>query len=96
MICECLLLRMIIYANMFSLIKSMSCNAIYNFFLFTAVVERGVELKILVNEHATHKYLMKKYLRRLSEKIKDKKRYANVQLKYFSVSIIQYFLLYVM
>ena len=56
------------------------------FSIFLAVVKRGVELKVLVNEHASHKYLMKKYLRKLSDKVKNKRRSANIQLKFFSVS----------
>ena len=55
-------------------------------FYLLAVVKRGVELKVLVNEHASHKYLMKKYLRKLSDKVKNKRRSANIQLKFFSVS----------
>ena len=55
-------------------------------FYLLAVVKRGVELKVLVNEHASHKYLMKKYLRKLSDKAKNKRRSANIQLKFFSVS----------
>jgi len=55
--------------------------------LKNAVIKNGVEVKFLVNEHASHKYLMKKYLRKLSEKLRDKRRNANIQLKFFSSKI---------
>ena len=59
---------------------------VFHTYFFTAVIKNGVEVKFLVNEHASHKYLMKKYLRKLSEKLRDKRRNANIQLKFFSVS----------
>ena len=59
---------------------------VFRTFFITAVIKNGVEVKFLVNEHASHKYLMKKYLRKLSEKLRDKRRNANIQLKFFSVS----------
>ena len=70
--------------------KKNSCDfctyVIFCYFCFSAVIKNGVEVKFLVNEHASHKYLMKKYLRKLSEKLRDKRRNANIQLKFFSVS----------
>ena len=59
---------------------------VFHTYFITAVIKNGVEVKFLVNEHASHKYLMKKYLRKLSEKLRDKRRNANIQLKFFSVS----------
>ena len=63
----------------------MQASLFLKYTLFTALTQRNVQVKLLFNEHATHKYEMKKHLKAFMYDVKKKRRHADIDAKVFAV-----------
>merc|ERR1711862_926541 len=52
-----------------------------------AMVKRGVSVKFLLNDHATHRYEMKKHLRTFIYDVKKRRRSADIKAKVYSSKV---------
>ena len=57
--------------------------------MYLAMSARKVEVKLLLNEHATHKYQMKKHLKAFMYDVKRRHK-ARIEAKVYTVSILFY------
>ena len=48
--------------------------------------KKDVEVKLLLNEHATHKYEMRRHLKTFMYDLKKRRRSARIQAKVYTVS----------
>ena len=58
----------------------------------TAIHKRNVEVRILVNEHATHQHEMKKHLKTFIHDVKKRRKSADIEAKSYTVSKPKYIL----
>ena len=56
----------------------------------SAIHKKNVEVRLLLNEHATHQYEMKKHLKTFMYDVKKRRRSADIEAKIYTVSKTQW------
>ena len=61
-----------------------------NYMIIAAIHKKNVEVRLLLNEHATHQYEMKKHLKTFMYDVKKRRRSADIEAKIYTVSKTQW------